>query len=203
VARSPQTLNARSRRTRVQLLEAARALLEDEGFDALTMTALADRAGVTRRAVYLHFPSRADVVDALFDFVADAEGLHDSLQRVWDAPDPIAALTEWARHLSDYHLRLLPFDRAVARVAHADPDALAHRNRVRSEKLANCRRLAQRLADDGRLAAGWTVRTAAEAIDALSTSDVVETLMVDHAWSPARFTRHVARVLQGAFTDES
>ncbi len=41
--------NARSRRTRAALLASARSLLEEEGFEALTMAAVAERAGVTRR----------------------------------------------------------------------------------------------------------------------------------------------------------
>src|SRR5947209_16311460 len=43
---TPEALNARSRRTRELLLAAARTLLEEEGFDALTMTAVAERSGV-------------------------------------------------------------------------------------------------------------------------------------------------------------
>ena len=62
--------NARSRRTRTALLASTRAILEEQGFEALTMTAVADRAGVTRRAVYMHFASRAELLGALFDYVA-------------------------------------------------------------------------------------------------------------------------------------
>src|SRR4051812_19182540 len=88
--------NARSRRTRTALLAAAHAILEEQGFEALTMTAVADRAGVTRRAVYMHFPRRAELVGAIFDHVAEAEGLAESLERVWAAPDAVSALDEWA-----------------------------------------------------------------------------------------------------------
>src|SRR5688572_23279920 len=51
--------NSRSRRTRSALLSAARDLLEEGGAEALTMSSVAERAGVTRRAVYLHFGVRA------------------------------------------------------------------------------------------------------------------------------------------------
>lgn len=37
--------NARSRRTRASLLGATHAILKEEGFEALTMTAVAQRAG--------------------------------------------------------------------------------------------------------------------------------------------------------------
>ncbi len=52
------------------MLAATRQILEEEGFEALTMAAIAERAGVTRRSAYLHFASRAEVVDALFAYVA-------------------------------------------------------------------------------------------------------------------------------------
>lgn len=194
-----QTLNRRSRRTRDSLLAAARSLLETEGFEALTMTAVAERAGVTRRAVYLHFPSRTELVAGLFDHVARSEGLHESLAPVWAAADAAAALDEWARHLSRYHVRMLAVDRAIARVQGVDPDAAAHRARVNAEKLGGCRRLAQRVHDEGRLAPPWTVTTAADMIFALSTSDVVEGLVVDRGWTPERFARHLGQLLRATF----
>ena len=195
--------NARSRRTRATLLAAARALLEERGFEALTMSAVASEAGVTRRAVYLHFSSRADLVAGLFDHVAEAEGLKSSLRRVWEAPDGPAALDEWARHLARYHTRVLAVDRAVERVRRADADAARHRKRVVRAKLASCRRLAQRLADEGRLAAPWTVQTAADMLFALTSSDVVEGLTVDRCWSRDQFVSQLSAVLRSTFVEET
>src|SRR6266516_4545079 len=61
-----QPQNARSRRSRAGLLDATRELITEGGFDTLTMAAVAERAGVSRRAVYLHFRTRAELVTALF-----------------------------------------------------------------------------------------------------------------------------------------
>jgi AcrR family transcriptional regulator len=193
--------NARSRRTRAALLAAARDILEDGGFEALTIAAVAERARVTRRAVYLHFGSRADLVAALFDHVADEEGLAESVQRVWDAPDAATALDEWARHLARYHTRLLAVDRAVERVRRADEDAARHRRRVVREKLANCRRLARRLADEGVMATPWTPDTAADMLFALTSSDVVEGLTVDRRWSHQKLATHLGALLRATFVD--
>ena len=191
--------NARSRRTRAALLAAARAILEEDGFDALTMTAVAERAGVTRRAVYMHFPSRAELVSGLFDHVARVEGLADSLREVWAAPDAIAALDAWAAHLARYHPRVLAVDRAVQRMWRLDPDAAAHRKRVVAEKLSNCRRLARRLDDEGRLAAGWTPESAADMLFALISSDAIEALIVDRRWSRQRLADHLGLLLRSTF----
>src|SRR5262252_3013966 len=86
--------NARGRRTRAALLAAARSLLEERGFAELTMSAVAGRAAVTRRAVYLHFGSRSELVRELCEWVAQSEGLEASLQRVRSAPDAVSALDE-------------------------------------------------------------------------------------------------------------
>ena len=191
--------NARSRRTRAAVLAAAHAILKEEGFEALTMTAVAKRAGVTRVAVYMHFASRAKLVEALFDYVADVEGLAASLQAVWDAPDAVAALDRWAAHLARYHPRVLAVDRALQRVWRDDPDAAAHRRRVVSEKLANCRRLARRLDDEGRLAGGWTVQSATDMLFALISSDMIEALTVDRRWSRDRLAEHLALLFRSTF----
>lgn len=191
--------NARGRRTRNALLAATRALLEEEGFESLTMSAVAERAGVTRRSVYLHFPSRAELVGALFDYVAETEGLHASVAEVWRAPDSVAALEAWAAHLARYHTRVLPVDRAMSQVP--DPDAVAHRARVSSAKLANCRRLAERLHNEGRLASPWTVDTAADMISALSTSDVIETLTSNSGWSNRQLASRLGALLCNGLAD--
>jgi AcrR family transcriptional regulator len=192
-------VNARSRRTHATLLSAARAILEEDGFEALTMAAVADRAGVTRRAVYLHFASRAELVAGLFDHVAAEAGLHDSLAKVWAAPDAAASLDEWARHLARYHTKLLAVDRAIERVRRADPDAARHRERVTRAKMAGCRRLAGRLDDEGVLAAPWTVGSATDMLFALISSDVVEGLTVDRRWSKQKLASHLGLLLRSTF----
>jgi AcrR family transcriptional regulator len=191
--------NARSRRTRASLLAATHAILKEEGFEALTMTAVAQRAEVTRRALYMHFASRAELVGALFDYVAGVEGLAESLQEVWEAPDAVTALDEWAAHLARYHPRLLPVDRALQRVWRDDPDAAAHRKRVVAAKLANCRRLVRALEDEGCLASAWTVEAASDMLFALISSDMIEALIVDRRWSRQRLGEKLALLFRSTF----
>ncbi|WP_165491735.1 TetR/AcrR family transcriptional regulator [Egibacter rhizosphaerae] len=192
--------NARSRRTRGALLGAARAILENEGFDALTMAAVARRAGVTRRAVYLHFSSRAELLANLFGYVAQAEGLADSLERVWQAPDGPTALERWAHHLADYHPRIMAVDRAIQQVEARDPDAAAHRERVSAAQLEGCGRIVAQLADEGCLAAGWTRRTATDFLFALISTDMFERLLF-RGWSSSELSEHLAGLLRATFVD--
>jgi len=57
-------------RTRRIVLAAALDILRDEGWDALTQTRAAERAGVGRATVYRHWPN---VSDLLFDALSEAE----------------------------------------------------------------------------------------------------------------------------------
>jgi AcrR family transcriptional regulator len=52
----------RSERARRAILQAANELLEGEGFAAVTMEAIAERAGVSKATVYRWWPNRAAVV---------------------------------------------------------------------------------------------------------------------------------------------
>lgn len=48
----------------------ALALIDEVGLDKLSMRALGDRLGVEAMAIYYHFPSKADVLDAAADVLA-------------------------------------------------------------------------------------------------------------------------------------
>ena len=194
--------NARSRRTSGALLDATRALLEERGAEALTMAAVAERAGVSRRAVYLHFSSRAELLRELFHHVSEQEGLVASLRAVWEAGDAAAALDQWAGHLARFHPRILAVASAVQRVRHADPDAAAHWQLVVADQQAACRRLAAWLARERRLARPWTVQAAADMLWALMSFELLEQLLVDRGWSVRRYRTHLAALLRATFLRE-
>jgi AcrR family transcriptional regulator len=200
VPKSIQTpQNARSRRTCEALLAATRALVTEQGFEPLTMAAVADRAGVSRRAVYLHFTSRAELVGSLLQYVGEVEDLGGSLQKVWQAPDSLAAVDEWARHLARAHPKILDVARAADRVHRSDPDAaLVWEESMRRWQLGS-RRLVTWLHDEGNLAAPWTVDTAADMMWALMSLDTLERLTVDCRWSNKRYADRMALLFRSTF----
>lgn len=191
--------NARSRRTRGGLLAAARTLIEERGFESVTMAHVAERAGVSRRAVYLHFASRTELLTALFEYVNEAEDLASSTRTVWEAPDAVAALDEWARHLARYHPRFIGLARATKHARWSDADAAAHWELVTRDWHAACHRLAARLDSERLLAPPWTVTTAADMLWALMSFDVLEGLLVDRGWSQQRYATHLAALFRATF----
>jgi AcrR family transcriptional regulator len=191
--------NARSRRTAAALLRAAREVIEQDGFAALTMAAVAERAGVSRRAVYLHFTTRTELLAALYRSLGETDDLASSLQAVWDCPDAVAALTEWAEHIARSHPRILGILRAVERARYGDPDATELWQTAQANWLKGCRQLMRRLADDGRLAPRWTPDTAADMMWALMSIDVLDRLLNERRWSRRRVAEHLAALFQLTF----
>lgn len=193
-----EPLNARSRRTREAILVAVRSVLEDDGFEALTMAEVAARSGISRRALYLHFASRADLVAALLGEMRSDERLDESLERVWAAPSAEEAVERWTAHVAGHGRAMLPVDRAVALVSIGDPVAQGRYEAEQARRFEHCRRLAARLTDDGALGDEWSESAAADLIYALSAPDAIERLMVDRGWSERTFAERHARTLRGA-----
>lgn len=198
--REPQ--NARSRRTSAALLAATRELIEQQGFDALTMAAVAERAGVSRRAIYLHFSTRTELLTALYRSLGDTEELAASLQAVWDSPDAVTALEEWAAHIARSHPRILAMLRAVESSRHTDPDAAELWNTTLRNWHKGSHRLVEWLAKQDRLAATWTTDTAADMVWALMSLDILERLLIDQRWSRKRLGQHLAALLKATFVRE-
>ncbi|MFC7545070.1 TetR/AcrR family transcriptional regulator [Plantactinospora sp. GCM10030261] len=193
---------ARSRRTRQALLDQARELIETEGFASLTMAAVADRAGVSHRAVYLHFASRGELLGTLVRSFGETERLAESLAAVWAAPDAETALTEWARHIGRAHPRILAVARALEHDRRTDADAAEVWQRIMSGWSAGSRRLADWLDREGRLAPPWTPQLAADMIWALMSWDFLERLTVDREWSSGQFGDYFALLVARTFLDD-
>ena len=59
--------NLRVKRTKILLRDALIALIEEQGFDALTIGALTERAMVSRAAFYRNYQDKYDLVEQLFE----------------------------------------------------------------------------------------------------------------------------------------
>ena len=191
--------NARSRRSRTALLRATRELVEEHGVAAATMAAVAERAGVSRRAVYLHFTSRGELISELFDYLNEVEELEGRFAPVGDAPDAVTALEVFARCHAEFMVRILAVSRAVEREAHTDPDAARHWETTVHWRHATNRALISRLDDEGVLAPGWTVGTATDMLLALLSNEVTGTLLDDRGWTPEQVGAHMALLLRSTF----
>jgi AcrR family transcriptional regulator len=117
-----RAVQARSRATVERILESASGLIAERGAEAVTMTEIAQRAGVVIGSVYQYFPDKAGLMAALFErhSVAVREmllGAIEGIDSLDDMADRIDALTEqyFALHRDD------PLVRGLWSVVQTDP----------------------------------------------------------------------------------
>jgi AcrR family transcriptional regulator len=115
MARPRQTLLTRQR-----IVEAAGALVDAEGLDALSMRRLATELGVQGPSLYNHFATKAEILDAVADEVIEQVDLSAFGRFDW-----AEALRRWAK---SYHGVLIAHPNIVPVLAHGPgrrPAALA------------------------------------------------------------------------------
>ncbi|MER5418463.1 TetR/AcrR family transcriptional regulator [Streptosporangium roseum] len=90
-----------------EIVSAARALLEEEGRDALTVRALADRLGIRAPSLYKHFSDKAAVEAALMErgLAETGAALHAALHST-PAEEPIGAVLRAYRRIGLAHPNL-------------------------------------------------------------------------------------------------
>ena len=67
--------------TRQEILDASLVLFADQGYDKTSLREIAEQVGVTKAALYYHFPSKEEILVALFEPVAAIQdGLLEDLR---------------------------------------------------------------------------------------------------------------------------
>jgi AcrR family transcriptional regulator len=185
--------------THTAVLDSVLALLEENA--SLTYETVARHAGVSRQTVYSHFPRRADLLVGAVQRARDLSGIDAAAQRVFEAPSAIEALEE----LVEMHSRFVPtFLRAhvaIERERSADPDvevAMAMRPSGRRQ-LAH--HVATRLKAEGYLAEPWTVDSAGELIEALTSGTFTAHLLNDLRWTTPDARSRLLVVLRRTLLD--
>jgi AcrR family transcriptional regulator len=88
-----QASRARAADTRQRILAAALDLFGEQGYAGTSVRDISERLGVTKAALYYHFPSKEAILDALLDpFLSELGRLVEFVHR--SPPPPAQAITE-------------------------------------------------------------------------------------------------------------
>jgi AcrR family transcriptional regulator len=172
--------------TRTRILDAAREITEKQGA-APTMSALARAVGISRQALYLHFPDRTQLLLALVAHAGEQVQLEAGLAAVTQAPDAAAAIRAWADLQARGRHKLAPVARALDGARHADPSASAAWADRAGNRMRIATSIVERLREEGRLDPAWTAAEAAALLWELNSFHVWDDLVNDARIAPGRY----------------
>lgn len=173
--------------TRSRILEAAWSLVGERGTTSgVTVAGIAAAAGVSRQLVYFHFENRAGLLAAMARHHDAQSGFRERVAATRELPSA-EELEGLLRAWLGYVPEILPVARALEAAEIAGEDGgVAWRDRMDSLREV-FRGAVARIADDGRLAEGWTVETAADWVWARSHLETWQHLVGERGWSPADY----------------
>src|SRR5262245_1221764 len=120
---------ARTRRTKASVVEAARALFDERGYAATTIEAISERSDTPQPTIYRLFGSKLGILKAVIDvaIVGDDEDVamaeRPQVRALLADPDARQQLAGFAALLRDLMARTAPVHRLLADAARSDPDA--------------------------------------------------------------------------------
>jgi AcrR family transcriptional regulator len=178
--------------TRDRILLRARELVEQTDGAAPNMTAIAAAVGISRQALYLHFPDRAAVLVALVEYVDEREDLQVGRDAINAAPDAIGKLRAFIDMQAWRNPRIAPLVRALDHARRSDPpSAQAWRDR-HDRRLGALTRITEQLRTEARLHPSWPVSEAATLLWELTSFRVWDDLVNDAKLKPSRYSEIVA-----------
>jgi AcrR family transcriptional regulator len=200
-SRPAGTLQARTRRTRAAVVEAARTLFLERGYAASTVDAISARSDTPPATIYRLFGSKLGILKALLDVsiggddrpVTVAE--RPPVRAMLADPDPQQQLAAFAAVVRKLMLRAAPVHRILADAARSDSAAAGLLGEIARQRQEGQRQLARSLARKDALRSGLKERDAADVVYALASPEVYGLLVFDRGWTEHRYEQWLAESL--------
>jgi AcrR family transcriptional regulator len=186
---------------KIRILEAAHNLML-RGASRPSMAEIAQAAGISRQAVYMHYGTRELLLTALNQHLCEHFGVADELQRIAESSTGVEAL----RASASFQARLYPKVWAVVRALESaqsnnDEDAQRVWQAQLRNDLAGCNTTIERLDREKLLKPGLDIDTATDLLWALTSIPLWEELVLQRGWTAQRYEQHVADLLIAALID--
>lgn len=173
--------------TREKILRAAWKLLEAEQAKGVRMRDIAEAAGISRQAVYLHFPTRSDLLIATTRYIDEVFDVDGRLQASRRAKSAIARLDAFVEAWGNYIPQIFGVAKALLALRDSD-EAAAEAWADRMQALRHgCRAAVQALKDDGELSSEMSPKMATDCLWAMLSVSQWELLIKDCGWPQERY----------------
>ncbi len=180
--------------TRERILAATQELVAERG-SKLKLSDVADRAGVSRQAVYLHFGDRTGLLLALVRKMDETLELGESLAHLFQAETGADVIARTMALHGRFSASIDPVA-SMLEAAQYDDEALggAWRDRMRLRHRVH-RKIVQRIAELGELEQEWPAEAAADLLYALTLPGPWRELTRELGWSQSQYVDAMTRLL--------
>lgn len=181
--------------TRRRIAEAARQLLQREGYAGMTIEAIAQRAEVSAQSVYAVFKSKTGILTELLDQATFGADYEHAVQQAMSATEPETRLRLAARIARQIHeAQSTVFDvlRGAGVVAPELAKLELQRENLRYERQE---RMIASLCEARRLRPGLDRKTARDIFWMFTGRDVYRMLVRERGWSAQKYQDWLADVL--------
>ncbi|HLI72352.1 MAG TPA: helix-turn-helix domain-containing protein [Acidimicrobiales bacterium] len=192
---------ARTRRTRAAVVDAARTLFLERGYGATTIEAISDLSDTPQATVYRLFASKLGILKAVLDvsIVGDDQAVamvdRPNVRSLLEDPDPKNQLAGFAALLRGLMVRAAPVHRILADAARSDGGAAVLLAEIARQRHEGQRRIARSLARSKALRPGLRERDAADIVHALASPEVYGLLVLDRGWNGERYEKWLREIL--------
>lgn len=182
--------------TRQRIVEAGRARLAAEGYEGMTVEAIAKDAGVSAQTVYAVFGSKRGILAGILEQTAFSPRYHQLVEEAMQTKDPAARIrfaAAIARQIYDATsdvLALIGVAAVVAPELSSDLRDRDHRRYQAQGKLIDALHAARRLRK------GLDAAAAHDILWALTSRDIYRMLVQERGWSSERYETWLARTLE-------
>jgi AcrR family transcriptional regulator len=197
-AAAPQ---ARTRRTRAAVVEAARTLFLDRGYAATTIEAISDVSDTPQPTVYRLFGSKLGILKAVLDvsIAGDDQAIamadRPQVRALDSAPDPKSTLAGFAALLHELMARTAPVHRILEDAARSDHAAAELLAEIARQRHQGQRRITRALARADALRRGLREGDAADILHALASPEVYRLLVGDRGWTGEKYEQWLTSIL--------
>ena len=186
--------------TRRRILDATLKLLTKRGGDAVKLSEVARAARVSRQAIYLHFADRAELFTAVVRHGDDQHGLQAAVQRIMDAPSGVDAIRAMVALQARLNPEIWPIARALEAVRRLDAAAERSWQDRLEHRLAGCRAIVARLAQEGTLRPAMPQSVAADLLCTLTSLRMWEDLVLERGWTASQYEESISQLAVSAVT---
>jgi AcrR family transcriptional regulator len=188
--------------TRKRILDKTWLLMEKRKGQGVSVSDIARAAGVSRQAVYLHFPSRAELLVATVRYADQVNNIDARLRALNTAANATEVLEAYVDFWGNYIPEIYGLAKALLSVRDTDKAAATAWNDRMKVLRQGCREVMNCLIRDGCLAPQWKASEAADALWALTSITVWEDLTRECGWSTSEYVSRMKVALKRTFVSE-